>query len=520
MQNSKILVVEDSKMVNQILTSKLEEFGYEVDSCYTIKSAKESLEKNNYTLVLLDLYLPDGVGYELINDIHDITDTKVIVLTSTEEEQLREELFKYGIVDYIIKDKNFMYSVYEIHKTLQKLKLLSNRKILTIDDSIFITKQIKTVLEPRNYIVYLAKTANDGFEILKKEDIDLIVLDLELPDIHGLDVLEKIRRNVSYFNIPIIVLSGHLSHDIIRKILKSGGNDFIKKPFVVEEFILKVDLLVENAQKEKSILEKAKKINEINSILEERVSKAIKELREKDIMMFHQSRLAQMGEMLSMIAHQWRQPLNAIASANTTFKLQTMMDKIDKDNIMKLTNNIEQYIKHLSGTIDDFREFFKPKKQMQKTSLNELVNSSLMIIKQSLDDKSIKLIVELNSQNGFVSYANELKQVILNLIKNAEDVLIERKVDNPTIIIKTYEENGEYILEISDNAGGIPEEIKSKIFDPYFSTKSQKDGTGLGLYMSRIIVKDHCKGKIEVKNHNGGALFKITLKDLAKESGE
>ena len=507
----KILIVEDSKMISNVLKTKLEEFGYKTDRSYTINDARKLIQENEYMLILLDLHLPDGEGYELIDDIHDITNTKVIVLTSINEEQLREELFRYGILDYIVKDKNFIYSIYEIHKTIQRVKLLSNREILIIDDSFFIIKQVKTVLQPRDYIVHAAKTAKDGFELLKNKSIDLIVLDMELPDMHGLEVLEKIRKNIAYINIPIIALSGSMTHDIIRKILKSGGNDFVKKPFVVEEFILKVDLLIENAQKEKSILDKAKMLNEANSALEERVSKAIAKLREKDIIMFQQSRLAQTGEMLSMIAHQWRQPLNAIASTATALKLKTMTGKADKEVIIDATDRISFYIKHLSSTIDDFRDFFKPKKDKQETNLDILVESALLIVQPSIDDKRINIITDLNSQSTFVSYANELKQVLLNLIKNAEDVLIEKNIKEPRITIRTYEKDDAFILEVEDNAGGIPKEIMPKIFDPYFSTKTKKDGTGLGLYMSKIIVEEHCKGKLEVKNSNEGALFRVVI---------
>ncbi len=518
MQNNKILVVEDSKMISNVLKTKLKQFGYEVDRSYNLKEAKELIIQKEYMLILLDLHLPDGEGYELIEDIHDITNTKVIVLTSDNEEQLREELFRYGILDYIIKDKNFIYSIYEIHKTLQKLKMLSDKKILIVDDSSFVIKQVKNVLHPRNYIVYAAKSAKEGFEILKSENIDLIVLDMELPDMHGLEVLEKIRKDVSCINIPVIILSGALTHDIIRKILKSGGNDFIKKPFIVEEFVLKIDLLIENTQKGKSIISKAKELNELNSTLEKKVSKSIAKLREKDIIMFQQSRLAQMGEMLSMIAHQWRQPLNAISSTSTALKLKTLMGKANADVITDATDKISFYVKHLSSTIDDFRDFFKPKKEKQETNFDILVESSLLIVQPSLDDKKIKVIKELNSQSTFVSYANELKQVLLNLIKNAEDALSDNKVKESKIIIKTYEKENTFILEVEDNAGGIPKDIMPKIFDPYFSTKTKKDGTGLGLYISKIIIEEHCNGKLEVENRNRGTLFRIIINTNRNET--
>jgi C4-dicarboxylate-specific signal transduction histidine kinase len=214
-----------------------------------------------------------------------------------------------------------------------------------------------------------------------------------------------------------------------------------------------------------------------------------------------------------MIAHQWRQPLNAIASTATALKLKALMGKANEEMIIDNVDKISFYIKHLSSTIDDFRDFFKPKKDKQETNLDILVESALLIVKPSLDDKKIKVIKELNSHSTFVSYANELKQVILNLIKNAEDALVEKKIQDPCIKIETYEKDNELILNISDNAKGVPKDIIDKVFDPYFSTKTKKDGTGLGLYMSKIIVEDHCKGKLEVKNSSEGAVFTIKLKE-------
>ena len=139
----------------------------------------------------------------------------------------------------------------------------------------------------------------------------------------------------------------------------------------------------------------------------------------------------------------------------------------------------------------------------------------LNIIQTTLTNKNIELIEELECHDSFISYPNELKQVVINLLKNAEDVLLEKAIDNPKIVIKSYIHIGKYILEVSDNAGGIDEGIMDKIFDPYFSTKIRKDGTGLGLYMSKIIVEDHCKGKLTCHNSDEGAIFTIELENVS-----
>jgi len=224
-------------------------------------------------------------------------------------------------------------------------------------------------------------------------------------------------------------------------------------------------------------------------------------------MIREQSRLAQMGEMISMIAHQWRQPLSAIAAASGSLQLKAKRDRLDNETAIEIGDKIKEFSLHLSDTIDDFRNFFKTNKQENDTSFEKVLTNVLSIIEGSLKENRIKLTIKIENNYNFKTFENELKQVILNLIKNAEDALIDNKVENPYIDI--------YIIKnsfiIKDNAGGIPADIIEKIFDPYFSTKTKKDGTGLGLYMSKMIIEDHCKGKIEVSNETTGAKFQITL---------
>jgi signal transduction histidine kinase len=242
-------------------------------------------------------------------------------------------------------------------------------------------------------------------------------------------------------------------------------------------------------------------------LLKQKVKEEIEKNRMKDEHLMQQSRLAQMGEMISMIAHQWRQPLSAISAASGAMNMKARLNKLDNETALKLTDKITQYSQHLSVTIDDFRGFFKPNKERQEVTYTELVNGVLSIAEISLKNKNINLVKQLKSNVVFKTYSNEIKQVILNLIKNAEDALMERKPENPTIKIITEGRK----LFVEDNAGGIDESIIDKIFDPYFSTKSKKDGTGLGLYMSKIIIEDHCGGKLSVKNGESGAIFIIEL---------
>jgi len=241
----------------------------------------------------------------------------------------------------------------------------------------------------------------------------------------------------------------------------------------------------------------------------------LSELKSKERLIQHQSKLAQMGEMISMIAHQWRQPLSAISATSAALSLKAQLDKADNKTIEEMTAKISVYAQHLSDTIDDFRNFFKPNKSVELLSYSKLVHSVLDIVEESIVNKNIKLVLNLKCEAEFYSFSNELKQVILNLIKNAEEALHDNEIKNPYIKIATFKgaEENNYILEISDNAGGIDNAILDKVFEPYFSTKLEKNGSGLGLYMSKTIVEDHCRGKLLVKNTKEGALFSIVLKD-------
>ena len=319
----------------------------------------------------------------------------------------------------------------------------------------------------------------------------------------------------------IIVIDFSLKEvDMIKKSLHDIDYVFIKFfIFIGLVFITMIlfSYLDRRREKQKDIIAnqlkyKNKEIEHMNQNLQEEIKNEVKLSRQKDQQMIQQARLAQMGEMLSMIAHQWRQPLSAISASSANIHLKAQLKQLDSKEITDLTNNIMEYSQHLSTTINDFRNFFKSHKNKKTTSYTELLNSVLLIVEASIIDKNIHIVKELECQDTFESYEGELKQVVLNLIKNAEDALLDNPVKDPYIKLKTYKEKNHLILEISDNAGGIPKNILSKIFDPYFSTKRKKEGTGLGLYMSKTIIEEHCGGKLIASNDEYGAVFKVILK--------
>lgn len=245
--------------------------------------------------------------------------------------------------------------------------------------------------------------------------------------------------------------------------------------------------------------------------LENRITTEVEKNRLQTIQMLEQSRLAQMGEMISMIAHQWRQPLASIAAISSTLALDVMMDNYKKEFFEERLESIGDLSQHLSSTIDDFRGFFKENKEKEKATWEVITEGSLSIIEPTLLTHRINVERFYETHESLYTYVNEMRQVLLNIFKNAEDIFLEKKIDNATIRVRSYQKDSSLCLSIEDNGGGIPQELISKVFDPYFSTKEKKDGTGLGLYMSKTIIEEHCKGELTVRNTDTGALFEIVM---------
>ncbi len=250
---------------------------------------------------------------------------------------------------------------------------------------------------------------------------------------------------------------------------------------------------------------------QLTEYLDEQVQTGVEKVREKDEMLVHQSRMAQMGEMIAMIAHQWRQPLGGITATTADLRLKKKLNILDDETFDKNLTRIESLSEYLSGTINDFRNFFKQSEKVLERYAHEVVEKSVNMVDFSLEKENIKIVIDNPKSDVMIGHANEVMQVIINILKNAQDVLIDNNIEDPEVkVMFHYDEKYAYI-DILDNGGGIDDAILPKIFDPYFSTKDDKNGTGLGLYMSKTIISDHCRGFIDVENTETGAKFTLTL---------
>jgi len=326
---------------------------------------------------------------------------------------------------------------------------------------------------------------------------------------------------VSYDHDDFIDLTLKMSHNvrILAFFIFSMLFYFIYRVLNQKEIL---DGLVE--KQTKKLMESEQNLKLLNENLELTIEKEVLKNQEKDRLLYQQSKMAAMGEMIGNIAHQWRQPIAIISMWANNIIVDIDMEEVDNDNLKKYAMKINEQTLHLSQTIDDFRNFFLPNKEKTSFILKNSVDKTMSLLSASFKTHNIEVIENIEMVEIF-SLENEFTQSILNIIKNAKDILVTLPKSSRRLIFINIYKNDLYVnIDIIDNGGGISEKIIDKVFEPYYTTKHQSQGTGIGLYMTETIITKHLGGNIYVENVNydyedvnyKGAKFMITL-PLIKE---
>ena len=344
------------------------------------------------------------------------------------------------------------------------------------------------------------KIANNGetaLEVARQSMPDLILLDVLMPGLDGIATCKLLKENPSTYPIPVIFITGKDSAEDEAIGFEVGAVDYIVKPFNPTVVRARVKTHLKLQQLTNSLLD------EVDKQVRQK-TEVQKKLAEQEILIHQQSKLAAMGEMIGAIAHQWRQPLNAL-----NMNIQNLEDDfedglIDEPFIQAFIEKNRKTIVFMSKTIDDFRNFFRTDKEKQSFSLLNAVHETIAL--QEAQFKSHAIDVEIEGEDiSLFSLKGEFQQTVLNLINNAKDALVESGRCDKKITIQLLGD----ALAVEDNAGGIPEEILERIFEPYFTTKEQGKGTGIGLYMSKLIIEKNMGGILSVENRSEGARFLI-----------
>ncbi|MDD2697491.1 MAG: response regulator [Arcobacteraceae bacterium] len=601
MSQIKILVVDDSKTYNNILFSMFQDLGYDTLQAYCLEDAKNILISHKIEYVLLDLHLPDGDGVCVVEEIKSYCPTiKIMVITGDENTQIRDKIFEKGIIDYFLKKSPVSVVVNCADLLIKTIESHKNINILTIDDSTFIRKLLKNVLQAKGYNVFGATNALDGEKIIEQNDIHLVLLDLIMPGLNGVEFLIKLKKG-KYSNIPVIVISGDESRENYTRVLKQGANDFIRKPFIIEEVLLKCDIHIDSYLYKKSFFERAQelkrqnnyyknlieanldplvtiskegKITDVNNatieitgysknnlvgsnfssyftdsieakkayekvlsegkVIDYPLSLKHKEGKEFD-MLYNASvykdeneeiagvfasaknvtelntlrekdeeskRLQSNLTLLSNIAHHWRQPLSVISASASGMQFKHEMGILDDTQLKQFCDNINDNAQKLSKTINEFANYLNSSSKsysLSDDSRQKDKKDFIEFVHSTLENTNIKIVLHFNDDK-IKNYPNKLVDCFESILLNAKDALMDLLEDERYLVITQNFIDNNIVVSFKDNGGGIPQENLSKVFEPYFTTKHQSYGTGLGLSLVYNLIVNTFKGTVEIKN--------------------
>ena len=385
-----------------------------------------------------------------------------------------------------------------------------NLNILYVEDELNLLEDTKVILEKFFHIVVTAVDGIDGlnkYKVYKEKynkDFDLIITDINMPNMDGLTMIEKIRKENQ--GISIVVLSAHEDTEYLLKSIDLQVDGFLSKPIIFEKYIKTIYKIAKN-------IDIKKELDNYKIDLERKVRSQVLDLIKKDNIIQQNAKMAAVGEMIDIIAHQWKQPLNIIL-LKTDFLSEFVKDgeTISSEDIIKCSNTVKSQVKHLVDTLDEFRGFFRPTTSIEVIDLNELFDSLNILLKDDLKKYQIELKL-LFTNIKFNANQNEFKHIFINFINNAKDAFEQNKIDNREIIVDAVERKDDLLIKIKDNAGGIPEDIVKNIFEPNFTTKGDIGGTGIGLYMCKTIAAKY-NITIDVEVFDGGTQFILGIKKL------
>ena len=534
MLSQKIVLLMQNYLENNTETTKNELIGniklLENSHKYLMKNSPKEIVENLYLKSDLDLELSEFIA--LTYEILEKKDKKIMIVLQTTSQSLLIKLNtvveKYennyeqkllslhekglylflGILVVLFFEWILIFKPtnYKINTNINKLESEIEEKIKELQKSIDIISEnvIYSRTDTKGFITYASKAFCKISGYTQEELIGKphnIIRHMDMPKEAFKNMWQTIQTGKSW--------KGEVKN------LKKNRDFYWVMAYISPEYDNHGNLIGYAAVRHDITHKKA--LEELNKNLEEKIAFEIEKNREKDLQIFNNAKMVSLGEMIGNIAHQWRQPLSSISTLASGLLVSKEYGTLQDDIFFQYCNNIVENTKYLSETIDTFRDFIKEKKELKKVILQDRIKTTLQIQNATLNHNHITLIDDIDySTPIFIELAiGELSQVLINILNNAKDALIYNQIENPWIKLSLESNETTVLITIEDNAGGVPENIIPHIFEPYFTTKHQSQGTGLGLYMSYKIVVENLKGKLYAKNSLFGAKFFI---ELNKES--
>jgi signal transduction histidine kinase len=399
------------------------------------------------------------------------------------------------------------------------------KKALIVEDEFFIAKNIKQILDKNGYeVAAIVASGKKAIEQAVETRPHIILMDIKLKG--DMDGIETAQNILALCDIPIVYMTAYSDKNIIERAKITEPFGYLIKPVNEVELILTIEMALYKHKIETHL-------KEMNKSLERQIAEEVKKNRQQEQLLIQQSKMAAIGEMIGAIAHQWRQPLNIISLIIQSLKYDFRVGEVTQEYIANVESECMKLIEYMATTIDDFRNLFKPSKVKADFNVISSIQEAVVLFSSHWKEHNIEIQLRCNhliiedgvkipcAEMYFVNgYQNEFKQVVLNIVNNAKDAIIEKRRKKQLlatpgeIVVDVFAIEDRLKIEISDNGGGIPLDIMDKIFEPYYTTKENQGGSGIGLYMSKMIIENNMDGKLYAGNRNNGAVFTIEMNRL------
>jgi len=494
-----ILIIDDQIDITFILSELLSNENFNI---YTANSGYEGLEKFNSIkpqIVFLDNKMPSMDGITVLKKMKKtLIDCEIIMMTGYSEINSAIEAIKEGAFSYLQKEQINSDNIKSVIDNALK-KLNRQKNILIIEDEDIIRKRIKNLLELDNFNIFTAENGIKGIKICKQLMPQIVILDMKLPDINGIEVLNIIKDNMK--NTEVIMITGYGDIETAIASIKSGAFAFLQKPIEYELLKLNIKNAIDKLYMKQKIL---------------------MDTKEYQTQIIQSAKMTALGELAAGVAHELKQPLNVIAIIIQTLLRDIKSNRFDLDETEIDLIDAQKQVDRMADVIDHMKIFTRNSGYDNhiKLQINDVVKSSLKFFSEQLKVHDINLIQNLSPDIPEISgNPNHIEQVLINLISNARYAVENSQKDNMEIMIKTYIIpasksllNKESVaIMVKDNGNGVPANIAQKIFDQFFTTKDPGKGTGLGLSISQKMIEEH-NGKITLDmNTDDGAAFSIVL---------
>ena len=526
-----ILIVDDDPTICSELQKELKRNFFPTFIAGNSKDALKILDKNKIDIILLDIFMPDVDGLDMLKKVKSKwPSVEVIIITGYSSQDKAIKALRRGAIDYLEKPINYEELNTSIGRAMEKITenadLTYRHTILLVDDDKNATKRLSRILTKEGYEVFTANNGKEGLEIINNNKIDILIADIEMPVMGGIELLERVKKFQK--DIEVIMMTGFGDESLAIEALRKGAINYLRKPIDLDEVLIAIEQAVERIilyrnqlYRDRELKINSQIVSKINEELERRIEKRTLEISQVQSQLFQTSKLATLGEMAAGLAHELNQPLAGMSLCTTNMKKLKQRDLLTDAEIDETIESIEGLIKRMSKIIVHIRTFARQDLQKFKaTNINESAENALKLMEEQLRLSDIELIRDFDVNiPEIMGESYQIEQIVINALSNAKDALAQ-KVNSDIydlsgwkkkIEIKTSLINQWVCIDITDTGIGMSKAVKEKIFEPFYTTKEVGKATGLGLSISYGIIESH-KGRIDVSTEEGkGTTLSIKL---------